>query len=75
MTHIDKNSLKHFFVCFLLSLVGAYGLAFAIGGSFCKEWMDRQSYGHWCWLDLLFDLLGCAVGMTAHLWIFKALNF
>ena len=33
MTHIDKNSIKHFAICFLLSLVGAYGLAFALGGS------------------------------------------
>ena len=33
MTHIDKNSIKHFTVCFFLSLIGAYGLAFALGGS------------------------------------------
>lgn len=33
MTHIDKNSIKHFSVCFLLSLVGAYGMSAAIGAS------------------------------------------
>ena len=70
MTYIDKNSLKHFAVCFLLSLIGAYGMAFALGGSLCKEWMDKKSYGHWCWLDLLFDILGCAVGYSVHCLIF-----
>ena len=75
MTHIDKNSFKHFSVCFLLSLIGAYGMAFALGGAICKEWYDKQSYGHWCWLDLLFDILGCAVGMAIHLWIFNNINF
>ena len=75
MTHIDINSIKHFSVCFLLSLIGAYGMAFALGGSVYKEWMDKKSYGHWCWLDLLFDLLGCAVGIGIHLWIFHSWNF
>ena len=75
MIHIDKNSLKHVFVCFILSLIGAYGMCVAIGAALTKEWYDKQSYGHWCWWDLLFDLLDCAVGMTVHLWIFKALNF
>lgn len=70
MTHIDRNSLKHFAVCFLLSLVGVYGMAFALGGSICKEWMDKQSYGHWCWTDLLFDILGCIVGYGVHCLIF-----
>lgn len=75
MNHIDKNSLKHFSVCFLLSLIGGYGMAFALGGSFCKEWMDKKSYGHWCWLDLLFDLLVCVAGLTVHWLIFKSINF
>lgn len=72
--HIDKNSLKHFTVCFTLSLVGAYGMAFALGASICKEWRDKASYGHWCWFDLFFDFLGCAGGMAVHLWIFKSIN-
>lgn len=72
MTHIDKNSLKHFSVCFLLSLVGAYGLAFALGGSLCKEWDDKRSYGHWCWWDIFFDALGCVAGMSVHWLMFKS---
>ena len=75
MTHIDKNSLKHFSVCFLLSLVGAYGVCIAVGAALTKEWMDKKSYGHWCWLDLLFDFLGCVVGMGIHWWIFKSWNY
>ena len=75
MTHIDRNSLKHFTVCFLLSLVGAYGMCVAIGAALTKEWYDKRSYGHWCWLDLLFDLLGCACGFTIHWLIFKSVNF
>ena len=33
MTHIDRNSIKHFSVCFILSLIGAYGMSVAIGAS------------------------------------------
>jgi hypothetical protein len=33
MIHIDKNSFKHFTVCFLLSLIGGYGMCIAIGAS------------------------------------------
>lgn len=75
MKHVDKNSVKHFAVCFLLSLLGGYGVAFALGASLCKEWYDQKSYGHWCWLDLLFDFLGCASGMAVHWWIFRSINF
>lgn len=75
MVHIDKNSIKHFFVCFLLSLIGAYGMSVAIGAALTKEWYDKQSYGHWCWFDLLFDFLGCAGGMAVHWWVFRTWNF
>lgn len=61
--HIDISSIKHFSVCFILSLIGAYGMRIAIGGAICKKWYDKQSYGHWCWWDLTFDLLGCVVGL------------
>ena len=70
MKHVDKNSLKHFAVCLLISLVGAYGMCIAIGGALCKEWDDKRSYGHWCWMDLLFDSLGCAVGYAIHCLVF-----
>ena len=76
MTHIDKNSIKHFAVCFLLSLVGAYGMSVAIGASVTREYDNSKTKGnHWCWWDIMFDALGCVAGMTTHLWIFKSINF
>ena len=76
MKHIDKNSFKHFGVCLLLSLIGGYGVAFALGGSLCKEWMDSKSKGnHWCWWDFLFDFLGCGVGFGVHWLVFDGVNF
>lgn len=76
MKHVDKNSVKHFAVCFLLSLLGGYGVAFAIGASICKEWRDsKQKNNHWCWVDLFFDTLGCAAGFGIHWWIFQSVNF
>ena len=71
MTHIDKNSIKHFSVCFLLSLIGAYGMSVAIGAAITKEYCDKQSYGHWCWWDILFDTLGCILGYSTRYLIFK----
>ena len=75
MTHIDRNSIKHFAVCFLLSLIGGYGVAFALGCSVTKEWKDKKEQGHWCWWDIIFDTIGCVAGMSVHLWIFKSINF
>ena len=71
MTHIDKNSLKHFGVCFLLSLEGEHGVCALIGAALTKEYCDKQSYGHWCWWDILFDTLGCLLGYGIHYLIFK----
>ena len=71
MMHIDKNSIKHFGACFLLSLCGLYGVCIAIGAALTKEYCDKQSYGHWCWWDILFDTLGCLLGYGTHYLIFK----
>jgi uncharacterized protein YfiM (DUF2279 family) len=71
MKHIDTNSIKHFGVCFILSLLGLYGVSAAIGASLTKEYYDKKTYGHWCWVDLLFDALGCAAGYGIHYLIFK----
>lgn len=71
MKHVDTNSIKHFSVCFILSLFGLYGVSTAIGASLTKEYYDKKTYGHWCWIDLLFDALGCAAGYGIHYLIFK----
>lgn len=76
MVHIDNNSIKHFAVCFLLSLVGAYGMSVAIGASVTREYDNSKTKGnHWCWWDILFDILGCSGGMAVHWCIFKKWNF
>jgi hypothetical protein len=76
MTHIDKNSIKHFSVCFILSLIGAYGMCVAVGASITREYDNSKTKGnHWCWWDIIFDSLGCVAGMTTHLWIFKSWNY
>lgn len=63
--HIDTNSFKHFGVCFLLSLFfGWYGFSAALGASVTKEWCDKIYSGHWCWMDLGFDLLGMICGIV-----------
>lgn len=71
MTHIDKNSIKHFGICYLLSLEGEHGVCIAIGASLTKEYYDKKTYGHWCWLDILFDTLGCILGYGTRCLIFK----
>lgn len=71
MTHIDKNSIKHFGICYLLSLEGEHGVCVAIGASLTKEYYDKKTYGHWCWLDILFDTLGCILGYGTRCLIFK----
>ena len=53
LKHIDINSLKHYLINLGLSVFGPYGACVALGASVTKEWFDNQSYGHWCWLDLL----------------------
>ena len=77
MTHIDKNSIKHFFVGFLPSAVGGlYGVSFATGAGLTREYDNSHKKGnHFCWWDLLFDFLGMSCGQAVHLLIFKSWNF
>lgn len=62
--HIDKNSILHFGVNFILSAVGGlYGACAAAGASITKEWCDKQYGGHICIADIVFDLLGISTGL------------
>ena len=71
MAHIDIKSLKHIGVCALGSLLGTHGAAFVMGAAVCKEWRDSKSKGsHWCWWDIIFDVLGCGAGYLIHRLIF-----
>lgn len=73
---IAKDKIKHFSVCFLVSLTGGiYGVLFAAGLSFGKEEGDRMAQGnHWCWYDLLADTLGVCFGYGLN-FLIRALCF
>jgi len=72
MKHIDKNSIKHFGVNFILAGIGGlYGLSAGASASLTKEWCDYKYGKHWCWLDLAFDTLGLAAGEAVHFLMFK----
>lgn len=65
-----RDKLLHAETCALIVIVaalfinvwwaGLLGLAFGIG----KEIWDKHNGGVPSWLDLLADIVGCAVGMT-----------
>ncbi|WP_129616526.1 hypothetical protein [Bacteroides cellulosilyticus] len=61
---IEKDKVKHFSVCFLItSLAGVYGVCLATGASLGKEYGDKNAPGNcWSWADLLADALGIIVG-------------
>lgn len=64
----DKDKLKHFGVCVLISTLHPY---LAIGASLGKEYGDKNAAGnHWCWLDLAADGIGILIGTIYHYIIF-----
>jgi len=68
LKHLDKNSIKHFGVNFILALVGSwYGVCAGIGASLTKEWHDKNNGGHWCWMDLCSDFAGLILGIGLNL--------
>lgn len=70
LKHVDKNSVKHFGVCFGLSLLfGWAGFFTALGAGVTKEWCDKEYGNHWCWADLGFDILGMVAGILINHWI------
>lgn len=46
-----------------LIIGGAFGLGVAIGASITREYDGKQFYGHWCWWDIFFDVLGQLLGI------------
>lgn len=74
MKHIDKNSLKHFGVNYILAAIGGlYGVSAGVAASITKEYCDNGYAKHWCWWDILFDFLGIGFGELTHYLIFKSL--
>lgn len=46
-----------------LIIGGAFGLGVAIGARLTREYDGKQFYGHWCWWDIFFDVLGQLLGI------------
>lgn len=46
-----------------LIIGGVFGLGVAVGASITREYDGLQFYGHWCWFDILADVLGQLLGI------------
>ena len=71
---IGEDKFIHALVCALATLIGAcflsfgwhciiIGAMFALGLGLGKEYGDKHATGnHWCWWDILADLIGITIG-------------
>ena len=67
----DKDKIQHFIVCLIASV---FLPLFAAGLAIGKEYGDKHATGnHWCWLDLLADFMGIAIGTIPHILILQLL--
>lgn len=75
--HIDKNSIKHFGICFALAFAGGIdGAEIALSAGITKEYMDKKVWPyHWCWMDIIVDTLGAGTGLLAHYFAFNNLKW
>ena len=55
------------FLTTFLTGLGSDEPSAALGAAITKEWCDKVYGGHWCWLDLGFDVLGMASGIGLNL--------
>ena len=66
-----KDKVKHFCVCFVLA--GICPIV-AVVVAIAKEVHDKRTKGnHWCWKDIVADVVGIAVGSVVHAglhWLF-----
>ena len=61
---IRADLLLHFGCCFIPSLLGYYGAAFALGLGIGKEYGDSRAINNkWDWFDILADLIGILAGL------------
>ena len=75
---IEQDKLEHYVLCTAVTFItavavmlvgkspmwgGIVATAFTLGLALGKEFGDSRAYGnHWCWWDLLADLLGILTG-------------
>lgn len=60
----SKDKALHFGVCFVLAAIcPLVATICAIG----KEWHDERTDGnHWCWKDIVADVVGVVLGSVVH---------
>jgi len=63
-----KDKLYHVIACFLIALYDTEASALC---AITKEGADKLNYGHWCWWDIAYDLLGTVVGTFIRLLLIK----
>ena len=58
--YIGKDKAYHLIVCLICAIIHPL---FAIGIAIGKEYGDSKASGnHWCWYDLIADLIGTIIG-------------
>ena len=60
-----KDKVKHFCACLVIAIISPI---LAIVAAIGKEWYDmKQNGNHWCWKDIVADVVGIIVGTVAHI--------
>ena len=66
-----RDKVKHFGVCLVLAIINPIVAAVV---AVAKEVHDDGTEGnHWCWKDIVADVVGIAVGSAVHVglhWLF-----
>lgn len=60
-----KDKRKHFIICFGLSIISPIIAIFVAIGK--KIYDLKQINNHFCWKDLLFDVIGIIFGTVIHI--------
>lgn len=59
-----KDKALHFGVCFVLAAICPLVAVMCAMG---KEWRDmKQNGNHWCWKDIVADVVGVVLGSIIH---------
>lgn len=66
MNHKDK--ILHFSICFI---VGIFRPMLSVGLAIGKEYADcKASENHWCWWDMLANIIGIGLASIVRYFIF-----
>lgn len=63
-----KDKLYHVIACLVIAL---FETEAAIACALTKEGADNLNYGHWCWWDIAYDMLGVLIGTMIRLLLTK----